>query len=260
MQTFDSEEPAEARTENNHIMIKFFRRIRQNLLMENKTGKYFRYAFGEITLVVIGILIALQINNWNENRKVDGEILNTLTEIRSNLISDSLSIREVRMKKSEDINIQYTVIHALESRNIPYDSIEYHLARVMLARRIVLVDNGYQLMKKLGLELLKNQELRNELIYYYTNSIKRINDDTEDDDNEFLNVFLPYVRNHFLDWAWSERGVPADYEQLKSDQYFLTSLKVSIKNEESTLEQLQDGARKIQEILPMLEETILAYK
>jgi len=52
-------------------MIKFFRKIRQNLLMENKTGKYFKYAIGEIILVVIGILIALQINNWNETRKVN---------------------------------------------------------------------------------------------------------------------------------------------------------------------------------------------
>lgn len=50
-------------------MIKFFRKIRQNLLMENKTRKYLKYAVGEIVLVVIGILIALQINNWNENRK-----------------------------------------------------------------------------------------------------------------------------------------------------------------------------------------------
>ncbi|TYA56024.1 hypothetical protein FVF61_07000 [Formosa maritima] len=57
-------------------MIKFFRKIRQNLFMENKTGKstlpvgrYLKYAIGEIVLVVIGILIALQINNWNENRK-----------------------------------------------------------------------------------------------------------------------------------------------------------------------------------------------
>jgi hypothetical protein len=50
-------------------MIKFFRKIRQNLLVENKTGKYFKYAIGEIVLVVFGILIALQINIWNENRK-----------------------------------------------------------------------------------------------------------------------------------------------------------------------------------------------
>jgi hypothetical protein len=50
-------------------MIKFFRNIRKNLLNEGKTTKYFKYAIGEIVLVVIGILIALQINNWNENSK-----------------------------------------------------------------------------------------------------------------------------------------------------------------------------------------------
>src|SRR5210317_1401641 len=49
-------------------MIKFFRKIRQKLLMENKTSKYLKYAIGEIILVVIGILIALQINNWNTDR------------------------------------------------------------------------------------------------------------------------------------------------------------------------------------------------
>lgn len=50
-------------------MIKFFRQIRQHLLSEGKTGKYLKYALGEIVLVVIGILIALAINNWNEHRK-----------------------------------------------------------------------------------------------------------------------------------------------------------------------------------------------
>ena len=51
-------------------MIKFFRKIRQRLLTENKFSKYLLYAIGEIILVVIGILIALQINNWNEGRKL----------------------------------------------------------------------------------------------------------------------------------------------------------------------------------------------
>jgi len=49
-------------------MIKFFRQIRYNLMEQNKTGKYLKYAIGEIMLVVIGILIALSINNWNQNR------------------------------------------------------------------------------------------------------------------------------------------------------------------------------------------------
>lgn len=50
-------------------MIKFFRKIRYNLMETGKTGKYLKYAIGEIILVVIGILIALSINNWNEQKK-----------------------------------------------------------------------------------------------------------------------------------------------------------------------------------------------
>ena len=70
-------------------MIKFFRRIRQQLLGEGKTGKYLKYALGEILLVMIGILLALQVNNWNEGRKdriEEREILFTLKEDFQNTI------------------------------------------------------------------------------------------------------------------------------------------------------------------------------
>jgi hypothetical protein len=75
-------------------MIKFFRKIRQNLLMENKTGQYFKYAIGEIILVVIGILIALQINNWNEQRKdkVKEQIL--LKQLQEDYQSNLLQLEE----------------------------------------------------------------------------------------------------------------------------------------------------------------------
>jgi hypothetical protein len=66
-------------------MIKFFRKIRQNLLMENKTGKYLKYAIGEILLVVIGILFALQINNWNNNKNEKAELENYYTKIHEEI-------------------------------------------------------------------------------------------------------------------------------------------------------------------------------
>jgi hypothetical protein len=62
-------------------MIKFFRKIRYDLMEKNKTGKYLKYAIGEIVLVVIGILIALSINNWNqenENKKLAIVYMNSL--------------------------------------------------------------------------------------------------------------------------------------------------------------------------------------
>ena len=69
-------------------MIKFFRNIRQRLLTQNKFSKYLLYAIGEIILVVIGILIALQINNWNEIQKGKRKAVIILETIRSDMAQD----------------------------------------------------------------------------------------------------------------------------------------------------------------------------
>jgi uncharacterized membrane protein YgaE (UPF0421/DUF939 family) len=70
-------------------MIQFFRKIRQRLLSENRFTKYLFYAFGEIILVMIGILLALQVNNWNEQRKanniVNQLIYKSFKELENNL-------------------------------------------------------------------------------------------------------------------------------------------------------------------------------
>ena len=74
-------------------MIKFFRKIRQNLLMENKIGKYFKYAVGEIILVVLGILIALSINNWNQNIKKEEQEKVYYCKIKEDLQTDINNIQ-----------------------------------------------------------------------------------------------------------------------------------------------------------------------
>jgi hypothetical protein len=71
-------------------MIKFFRKIRQNLLSEGKTGKYFKYAIGEILLVMIGILLALQVNNWNNSRIEANREQTILRNLRSDF-NDNLT-------------------------------------------------------------------------------------------------------------------------------------------------------------------------
>ncbi len=72
-------------------MIKFFRRIRYNLMGTGKKGKYLKYAIGEIVLVMIGILLALQVNIWNEERKVDNDIDQMFSLLESELDNNILS-------------------------------------------------------------------------------------------------------------------------------------------------------------------------
>jgi len=70
-------------------MIKFFRKIRYDLMNQNKTTKYLKYAIGEIILVMIGILLALQVNNWNESRKSRAQELNLAKQLLEDAKADS---------------------------------------------------------------------------------------------------------------------------------------------------------------------------
>ncbi|HDZ05935.1 hypothetical protein LCGC14_0122210 [marine sediment metagenome] len=94
-------------------MIKFFRRIRYDLFDKNKTGKYIKYAIGEIILVVIGILIALQINNWNENKKLVTKTqvyyVQLLDDLNNDILSVENSIHEFNnhLKEYEDYTSSY---------------------------------------------------------------------------------------------------------------------------------------------------------
>jgi hypothetical protein len=147
-------------------MIKFFRKIRQNLLMENKTGKYFKYAIGEIILVVIGILIALSINTWNENRK-DGikeqvilislkvnleenlKLLNLANRATTDAYNASLNLHELTTPNSNNINSN--VIDSLISVTFDYFSFDANSGTIN-----EIINSGQ-------LNIIKNEELKNRI-------------------------------------------------------------------------------------------------
>ncbi|WP_298536120.1 DUF6090 family protein [uncultured Algibacter sp.] len=109
-------------------MIKFFRIIRKQLLSEGKTSKYLKYAIGEIVLVVIGILLALQINNWNENRKkqkLKDVYINALVhDLKQDTLDLGLSIR--RMKSDLKVLKQFNL--RISKKNATIDTLK-HIAR-----------------------------------------------------------------------------------------------------------------------------------
>lgn len=83
-------------------MIKFFRKIRQKFLSENRLSKYLIYAVGEIILVVIGIMIALQFNNWNESRKKEEQFKSSLEQLY-NKITDDAWLYEYMIRENENV-------------------------------------------------------------------------------------------------------------------------------------------------------------
>jgi len=100
-------------------MIKFFRKIRYNLMETGKTGKYFKYAIGEIVLVVIGILIALSINNWNEGRKNDQKESLLIKNIIEDLNLDSVHINQSLNELTNQLDVVDDLIgKVLDSKKI----------------------------------------------------------------------------------------------------------------------------------------------
>lgn len=152
-------------------MIKFFRSIRQNLLSEGKIGKYLKYAVGEIVLVMIGILLALQVNNWNENRKVRQEEHLALKSLQKEFLeSQELFEQSQRHNKMIFSSMKY-LLHLLDTDQVEEslaDSIYVHLdrsawssAKFEPSRGIVnsLVNSG-------KLNIISNDTLKSQLIQW----------------------------------------------------------------------------------------------
>jgi hypothetical protein len=156
-------------------MIKFFRKIRQRLLTENNFSKYLIYAIGEIVLVVIGILIALQINNANETRK-DKNIERALLEsIYANLIQDDSLI--TRSLTRYDLTLR-NVERFFKVTPIPDDSLAYICTRATGHARFIpntmAFDRGLSSGK---FDLIRNNDLAETIQFLYAFTYKS-NDET----------------------------------------------------------------------------------
>ena len=164
-------------------MIKFFRKIRQNLLTENKTGKYFKYAIGEIVLVMIGILLALQVNNWNENRKISNIEQLLLRDLRTEIQSNIVALDTIIKSRSASLNAIITldsIITNLRQVNSPLE-----LGRLLVSHDYNdTYDPGTGILNSIinsgKLDYISNRELR-----YKLSSLNDIILDTNESADQF---------------------------------------------------------------------------
>jgi len=188
-------------------MIKFFRRIRYNLMEKNKTGKYLKYAIGEIVLVVIGILIALQINNWNEERKAKLSENATLRNFVQDLRSDSSSF-SINLNIFKDINALHQQLYEIGVKGI--DTI--FPERTGFIRRLpyynpIAKENDPQITSKIS-----NDSIRKAVLNYFR-AMKDLDDtygEFQDLVRERMRVFLADNNLHNLS-AWFESEKRLNY-------------------------------------------------
>ncbi len=150
-------------------MIKLFRNIRQNLLMENKTGKYLKYAIGEIILVVIGILIALQVTNWNQDRIAKKEAQNYHERLLEDLSSEYSILKErlayYILVQDHAKRVVYDLLNRPDSLGEEFIINAYQASQQWKYRNIR--DTYDELISTGNIKLIPNQYLRKRISGYY---------------------------------------------------------------------------------------------
>ncbi|WP_047246182.1 DUF6090 family protein [Maribacter thermophilus] len=163
-------------------MIKFFRKIRQKLLSENKFSKYLIYAIGEIVLVVLGILIALYINDWNEKQKEEKSEVLILKTLQKDFIENKKIYSDIVDKQTFVIDNCKSLIECLERKDVQYkrDSIgvfiyygafNYYRAEPVLGSYQAMIGSG-------DLKILKSETLKSKLALFSAEINQGFEDET----------------------------------------------------------------------------------
>jgi hypothetical protein len=222
-------------------MIKFFRKIRQKLLSENKFSKYLIYAIGEIILVVIGILIALQINNGNEYRKERAEEIKMLENFKTTIKGDFDQVNSFSKTFDETDRAIYYLLKHMEEGLAYNDSLKTHFRQTTALFSPKIDQEVFATLSSTDLNIISNDSLKNEIISYYSFAKRafdvRINRYAKIMEDASKNIFSSRFNElwgntwndpHFIDSLQNKTMKPKNYEELKKDEeylYFLKSLK-----------------------------------
>ncbi|WP_298517534.1 DUF6090 family protein [uncultured Kordia sp.] len=183
-------------------MLKIFRSVRKRLLKDNKFKSYILYAIGEILLVMIGILLALQVNNWNERRKTKIQLNNTLSTIVNDLALDTLVAHQI---------IKYYEINQKNSLRVINKEITLDNYRecpscaslITIYKPFNIQTKGYDLLKKItSSQANKKDSLLTDLSQLYSlfiPTLEKSNDRLENDVLKNLESFKEH--DWFVDWT-----------------------------------------------------------
>ncbi|PHS62790.1 MAG: hypothetical protein COB12_10250 [Flavobacterium sp.] len=195
------------------------------MINENKVSKYLLYAIGEIILVVIGILIALSINNWNEERKYRNLEIVTLIEIQK-----GLKQAKKENERSENANLEtiksYEILLDHIEKKLPYnESLNFHFSDLLSWQEPDFNYSGFELFKNRGSDLISNDSIRIKLLYIYEEKIQYlVNDHNKTEWNYNNTVMTPFFTNNFEIDIQNRMAIPNDHLELMSSQQFKNKL------------------------------------
>ena len=205
-------------------MIKFFRKTRQYLLSEGKTIAYFKYSIGEIALVVVGILIALQINNWNEEKKQSNTELKILEAMKENLISDIQDMETNLAIYSNGLTSTVEILGWYSTSSYDKDSLRYYFGHLRDHAFFIETTSAYENLKTIGFEIITNDSLKKNIMHIYGKKYQLI-ENLESARSDFVySQLYPQLRENLITYSM-DGAYPLNISDLKRNHRFYETLK-----------------------------------
>ncbi|MBV1887984.1 MAG: hypothetical protein KUG51_01715 [Urechidicola sp.] len=202
--------------------------------MENKTGKYLKYAIGEIVLVVIGILIALSINNWNENRLKSSKETTILANIHKEFMENKIQLeRVIKGHKREHRNSAKIInLFPITSKPEPIvlDSLSGYLWESYEGYTFDPSQTSINaLISTSSFDIISNVELRN-LLISWNDLVKDYQEEERHNIDFIMNKYEVYISKHF-GWKFNFKDERNDFKALQSLEFeYLVRQKYSLIN------------------------------
>ena len=181
--------------------MKFFNKIRQRLIAQDKIKKYLVYAIGEILLVVLGIIIALQVNNWNENRKVRNNEVNILNELQSDLKFNLYEIKDLCKSLASRIYAANQIINNTRLDTIPIDTIKFWFEDIYENNNFNSPRTVYQKTLTNDNELISNPTIRKWVTELYEFNFQNIHINQANEKQIQIDEYFPIVLENFIHTA-----------------------------------------------------------
>ena len=179
-------------------MIKFFRHIRKSLLLENKTSKYFKYAIGEVLLIMIGIFMALQLQNWNEKRKQESQFKVTLEQLYTTIKYDAEAFfRHTKTLEFNILNLNNLIDYPDSIPNMDLPFVLYDLT--YNGRPHTSESIYYSKDLNYNPENKKQKELSKEILNYINGITSNEYFDDERLEHALQYINIPFPKEHFDD-------------------------------------------------------------
>jgi hypothetical protein len=229
-------------------MLRFFRQLRERLLIENKFSRYLLYAVGEVFLIVVGILLALYLDNLNDEKRARSVEIKLLQELKSNLGSNLRILDRSLSTELEYLSYNETILEYLDNKK-PYDeALERAFGVYFWTISTNPVKGGYDFLKSKGVDLISNDSLRKNISFIFENEFSILKNENEVWSNNLQqNISYPYHVKHFRRYYSAINGTeveiakPFDYNALLEDDEFKSINTEIISNRKwniNTLEEL----------------------